>query len=102
MRAATRSRPVPTATVASASFRQTGIPPASQGVVACRNAAVDTNALRVRKAPRRVRSVPAPATIWQNHNFMLLLGGQIVSLAGTGASQLALPLLVLWLTHSPG
>ncbi len=58
-------------------------------------------ALRVRKSPRRVRRVPAPATIWQNHNFVLLLGGQIVSLAGTGASQLALPLLVLWLTHSP-
>ena len=55
----------------------------------------------MRKVPRRVRRVPAPATIWQNHNFVLLLGGQIVSLAGTGASQLAFPLLVLWLTHSP-
>jgi MFS family permease len=48
-----------------------------------------------------VRRVPALATIWQNHNFVLLLSGQIVSLAGTGASQLALPLLVLWLTRSP-
>ena len=101
MRVATRSRPLPTATAASASIRHATTPPASRAAVACRNAAIDSKALRVRKTPRRVRSVRAPATIWQNHNFVLLLGGQIVSLAGTGASQLALPLLVLWLTHSP-
>src|SRR5579883_3219020 len=40
-------------------------------------------------------------TVWRNRDFIILLAGQIVSLAGTGASQLAFPLLVLWLTHSP-
>jgi Major Facilitator Superfamily len=102
MRVSTRSRPIPTATEASATIPHATTPPASRDAVACRNAATGTQALRVRKTPRRVHRGPAPATIWQNHNFVLLVGGQIVSLAGTGASQLAFPLLVLWLTHSPG
>ena len=101
MRVVTRSRPAPTATDASAGVTHATTPRASHDAVVYRNAAIDTNALRVRRVPRRVRRFLAPATIWQNHNFVLLLGGQIVSLAGTGASQLAFPLLVLWLTHSP-
>lgn len=39
--------------------------------------------------------------LWRNWNFLLLLGGQGVSSMGTAISQLAFPLLVLALTHSP-
>ena len=39
--------------------------------------------------------------LWRNPNFLLLLGGQGVSSVGTAISQLAFPLLVLALTHSP-
>lgn len=43
------------------------------------------------------RSIP----LWRNPNFLLLWSGQMVSLTGTGISQLAYPLLTLTLTHSP-
>jgi MFS family permease len=39
--------------------------------------------------------------LWHNKNFLLLLSGQGVSAIGTQISQLAFPLLVLALTHSP-
>jgi MFS family permease len=45
-------------------------------------------------APKRVR-------LWRNRDYMLLWSGQIVSSVGTRVSQLAFPLLVLALTHSP-
>ncbi len=40
-------------------------------------------------------------SLWRNRNYLLLWSGQIVSLTGTGISQLAFPLLVLALTGSP-
>jgi MFS family permease len=40
-------------------------------------------------------------SLWRNRDFMLLWSGQVVSSVGTRVSQLALPLLVLALTHSP-
>src|ERR1700732_3541953 len=40
-------------------------------------------------------------SIWRNRDYMLLWNGQIVSSVGTQVSQLAFPLLVLALTHSP-
>lgn len=39
--------------------------------------------------------------LWKNSNFLLLWSGQTVSTLGTSISSLALPLLVLALTHSP-
>ncbi|MBO0781615.1 MAG: MFS transporter [Ktedonobacteraceae bacterium] len=39
--------------------------------------------------------------LWRNLNFLLLWCGQIVSTLGTSISKLALPLLILALTHSP-
>lgn len=40
-------------------------------------------------------------SLWRNLNFLLLWSGQIISTLGTSISALALPLLVLALTHSP-
>src|SRR5947209_18500891 len=40
-------------------------------------------------------------SLWHNHDYLLLWSGQIISLTGTGVSQLAFPLLVLALTGSP-
>jgi MFS family permease len=39
--------------------------------------------------------------LWRNRDFVLLLGGQVVSTVGTRVSSIAFPLLVLSLTHSP-
>jgi MFS family permease len=41
------------------------------------------------------------ASLWRNPDFLLLSSGQIVSVLGSRISSLALPLLVLALTHSP-
>ena len=46
-------------------------------------------------------SLARPAPLWRNRDYMLLWSGQIVSSTGTRVSQLALPLIVLALTHSP-
>ncbi|WIG58890.1 MAG: MFS-type drug/proton antiporter [Ktedonobacterales bacterium] len=43
----------------------------------------------------------APRSLWRSRDFLLLWSGQTVSTFGTSISQLALPLLVLALTHSP-
>jgi MFS family permease len=37
----------------------------------------------------------------QNHDYILLWSGQMVSTLGSGVSQLAFPLLILAITHSP-
>src|SRR5437868_10172800 len=39
--------------------------------------------------------------LWQNRDYLLLWGGQAISTMGSNASELALPLLILALTHSP-
>lgn len=41
------------------------------------------------------------APLWRNRDFLLLTGGQAVSLMGSQVSLLAFPLLMLALTHSP-
>jgi len=42
-----------------------------------------------------------PRTVWRNADFLLLWSGQAVSTLGSNVSRLALPLLVLALTHAP-
>ncbi|HEX4202984.1 MAG TPA: MFS transporter [Ktedonobacteraceae bacterium] len=39
--------------------------------------------------------------MWRQRDYLLLWGGQVVSLTGSQVSQLAFPLLILALTHSP-
>jgi predicted MFS family arabinose efflux permease len=39
--------------------------------------------------------------LWRNRDYLLLWGGQIISTSGSQVSQLAFPLLILALTHSP-
>lgn len=43
----------------------------------------------------------APANLWRNRDFTLLWVSQSLSDLGTAISQLAVPLLILTLTHSP-
>ena len=44
-------------------------------------------------------SMPLP--LWHNRDYLLLWGGQVVSVTGSQVSQLAFPLLILAFTHSP-
>ena len=43
---------------------------------------------------------PKPAPLWRNRDYLLLWGGQALSGAGSAISELAFPLLVLFVTHS--
>ncbi len=42
-----------------------------------------------------------PASVWRNRDFLLLWSGQNTSILGAQMSELAYPILVLALTHSP-
>jgi MFS family permease len=44
---------------------------------------------------------PSTRSLWHNRDYMLLWSGQLVSSVGSQVSQLAFPLLILALTHSP-
>ncbi len=50
-----------------------------------------------------IKNVEAQAkpSLWRNRDYLLLWSGQIVSTTGSMVSQLAFPLLILALTHSP-
>ena len=47
------------------------------------------------------KAASQPVPLWRNRDFLLLLGGQAVSSAGSQASLLAFPLLILAVTRSP-
>lgn len=40
-------------------------------------------------------------SLWRNRDYLILWSGQAVSALGSGVSEIALPLLVLAITHSP-
>ncbi len=52
-------------------------------------------------SPAEKREAGSARPLWRNVDFLLLWSGQTVSTLGTNISSLALPLLVLALTHSP-
>ncbi len=55
---------------------------------------------RIRMSPEQRQAAQKAPALWRNLNFWLLWSGQTVSTLGTSISALALPLLILALTHS--
>jgi len=45
--------------------------------------------------------VTETAPLWRNRDFVLLQAGQTLAAAGSSAANIAYPLLVLAITHSP-
>lgn len=56
---------------------------------------------QVQIAPQDPNAGRPSRPLWRNRDFLLLWNGQTISTLGTNISTLALPLLVLALTHSP-
>jgi Na+/melibiose symporter-like transporter len=50
---------------------------------------------------RRLLSSDQPKSLWRNRDYLLLWSGQALSDIGGAVSELAFPLLVLAVTHSP-
>src|SRR5258706_13546431 len=50
---------------------------------------------------RQLLSSGQPQSLWRNRDYMLLWSGQALSDIGGAVSELACPLLVLAITHSP-
>ncbi|HKV83907.1 MAG TPA: MFS transporter [Ktedonobacterales bacterium] len=72
----------------------------------CPDATLESQEARVTQPTgATVPAPPAPpvkrASLWRNRDYMLLWSGQTVSSIGSGVSDLAFPLLILALTHSP-
>lgn len=53
------------------------------------------------RAAPETPAIAGAAPLWRNRAYLLLWSGQAVSSVGTEVTQLALPLLILSLTHSP-
>ncbi len=50
---------------------------------------------------RQLLSSGQPKSLWRNRDYLLLWSGQALSDIGGAVSELAFPLLVLAVTHSP-
>ncbi len=50
---------------------------------------------------RQLSSSGQPKSLWRNRDYLLLWSGQALSDIGGAVSELAFPLLVLAVTHSP-
>ncbi len=54
---------------------------------------------------RSIATEAKPSTrsgsLWRNRDYLTLWTGQVISTVGSGVSQLAFPLLILAITHSP-
>lgn len=58
--------------------------------------------VHVDATPQEPDKQPKPVVpLWRNRDYWILISGQAISSAGTQVSQLAFPLLILLLTHSP-
>src|SRR5581483_4060845 len=53
------------------------------------------------KKPTNDSSTRSVVPLWRNRDYLLLWSGQAISSVGRNASELAFPLLILALTHSP-
>src|SRR5713101_8567289 len=62
---------------------------------------VQVNSIEEVKAPEPTEPAKRPVPLWHNRDYVLLWSGQMISSVGTQVSMLALPLLVLAITHSP-
>ena len=56
---------------------------------------------QIRTSLKEGQEAQSARPLWRNFDFLLLWSGQTISVLGTNISALALPLLVLALTHSP-
>jgi predicted MFS family arabinose efflux permease len=54
-----------------------------------------------KQSPPATPGTSCPTPLWRNRDYLLLWSGQTISSVGGEASQLAFPLLVLAVTHSP-
>ncbi len=57
--------------------------------------------MRGRSQDKEVARAEQRLPLWHNRDYLLLWSGQTISSIGSGVSELAFPLLVLALTHSP-
>lgn len=55
---------------------------------------------RAGASAKRSRAIAHLPPLWRNRPFLMIFTGQVVSLTGFGANELALTLLVLGLTHA--
>ncbi len=62
---------------------------------------VEEKAVVQRSVTDKIPPAPPTGSLRHNHDFWRLWGGQAASAVGSQVSQLALPLLILALTHSP-
>lgn len=66
-----------------------------------RDASVGDGGSQLAHSPTESERSTYPRSIWRNRDYLLLWSGQIVSAVGSRVSQLAFPLLMFALTHSP-